>query len=155
MLAKVSRFVAVFVVISLVALSAWTNVSAQLRDANDNPLSLQGYDPVAYFTDGEPTRGTDEYETTWDEVRYQFASPQHKRMFAQDPEKYAPQFAGSCTMAMTNGVMVHADPEAWIIHDGKLYVFASLGGREQFLSDPDKNITRAEYEWTSRGGVHR
>ena len=24
----------------------------------DTPLAIQGYDPVAYFTDGKPTRGT-------------------------------------------------------------------------------------------------
>src|SRR5204862_7915460 len=26
--------------------------------AMDVPLAIQGYDPVAYFTDGKPTRGT-------------------------------------------------------------------------------------------------
>jgi len=155
MLAKVMRIATVIVVFSLAALSSWTNVSAQLQDPNDNPLGLRGYDPVAYFMDGTPTRGTEENEATWDEVRYHFVSPQHKHVFTQDPEKYVPQFAGSCTMAMANGVKVQADPEAWIIQGGKLYVFASLGGREEFLSDPDKNIARAEYQWMSRGGVRR
>ena len=29
--------------------------------AEDVPLAIKGYDPVAYFTDGKPARGLPEY----------------------------------------------------------------------------------------------
>src|SRR5215216_5981434 len=74
-------------------------------------LALKGYDPVAYFTQGRPMLGKKEFEYTWDEARYRFASDQHLSMFRSDPDRYAPQFAGSCTMGMSKGVKVEANPE--------------------------------------------
>src|ERR1700739_3064213 len=41
--------------------------------AEDVPLAIKGYDPVAYFTDGKPTHGLPEIEYEWDEHRYRFA----------------------------------------------------------------------------------
>src|SRR6185369_4635558 len=38
------------------------------------PLAIKGYDPVAYFTIGSPTRGLPEIEYEWDEQSYRFAS---------------------------------------------------------------------------------
>ena len=46
--------------------------------ATETPLAIKGYDPVAYFTDGKPTRGTPEFEYQWDEHRYRFASAEHR-----------------------------------------------------------------------------
>jgi len=86
-------------------------------------LALKGYDPVAYFTQGRPMLGKKEFEYTWDEARYRFASDQHLSMFRSDPDRYAPQFAGSCTMGMSKGVKVEANPENWLISDGRLFVF--------------------------------
>ena len=33
-------------------------VTSVAKAAADVPLAIQGYDPVAYFTDGKPTHGT-------------------------------------------------------------------------------------------------
>src|SRR5262249_57412630 len=67
-------------------------------------LVLKGYDPVAYFTDGGPTLGKPEYEAVYDDARYRFASAQHLELFKADPDRYAPQYAGSCAAAITAGV---------------------------------------------------
>ena len=53
--------------------------------AMDLPIAIQGYDPVAYFTDGKPTRGTPEFEYQWDEHTYRFASAQNRELFKADP----------------------------------------------------------------------
>ena len=37
--------------------------------AEDVPLAIKGYDPVAYFTEGKPTPGVPEIEYEWDEHR--------------------------------------------------------------------------------------
>jgi len=100
-------------------------------------LVLKGYDPVAYFTDGKPTKGDAKYTYDWDEGRYQFASQKHRDMFAANPEKYAPQFGGYCTGSMARNVRNEGDPEGWVIRDGKLYVFGASKWKEVAEKDPN------------------
>jgi YHS domain-containing protein len=113
--------------------------------AIDMPLAIQGYDPVAYFTDGKPVRGTADFEYQWDEHTYRFTSAQHRELFKADPVHYAPQFGNYCAMALALGKIVKADPENWLISDDKLYVFGSPApkGPELFQKDLAGNITRA------------
>jgi YHS domain-containing protein len=92
--------------------------------ANLPRLAIMGYDPVAYFTDGRPTLGKPEFEYAWEEVRYHFASEQHMTMFRADPDRYAPQYDGSCTGAIALGLKIEANPENWLISDGRLFLFA-------------------------------
>ncbi len=65
-------------------------------------LVLKGYDPIAYFTDGKPIQGKPEYEAVYDEARYRFASLQHLELFKADPDRYAPQYAGSSTASCSS-----------------------------------------------------
>lgn len=113
--------------------------------AMDMPLAIQGYDPVAYFTDGKPVRGTAEFEYQWDEHTYRFASAAHRDLFQADPIRYAPQFGNYCAMALALGKIVKADPEIWLISDDKLYVFGSPApkGPELFQKNLAGNITKA------------
>jgi hypothetical protein len=110
-------------------------------------LALKGYDPVAYFTEGRPMLGKEEFEYAWDEVRYRFASDQHMSMFRGDPDRYAPQFAGSCAMGMSKGVKVEANPENWLISDGRLFVFYPADGPTRFHSDPQAIAAAADRNW--------
>ncbi len=113
--------------------------------AADSPLAIEGYDPVAYFTDGKPTRGLPEFEFQWDEHRYRFASAEHRDLFKADPVRYAPQFGNYCAMALALGKVVTANPEHWLVSDNKLYVFGSPApkGPELFQKDLAGNITKA------------
>jgi len=110
--------------------------SLALAQANER-LALKGYDPVAYFTDAKPTPGVAAYELVWDGQRYRFASAEHRDLFKANPEKYAPQFGGSCTMNMANGVRRESDPNNWVISNGNLYVFAGAAGPENFRQHPE------------------
>src|SRR5215813_1583239 len=87
-------------------------------------LSISGYDPVAYFTDGKPVQGRSEIEYLWHKLRWRFASPAHREMFTKDPDRYTPQYDGYCAMGVSAGGEGHkdtVDPEVWAIVDGKLY----------------------------------
>jgi YHS domain-containing protein len=110
-------------------------------------LGLKGYDPVAYFTDRKARPGEPEFEYAWDGVRYRFASAAHRDLFKANPEKYAPQFGGSCAMNMSNGVRREADPNNWTISDGKLYVFATARGFDLFRANPTQAAHRAVANW--------
>ena len=113
-------------------------------------LVLKGYDPVAYFTDGKPIPGKPEYEAVYDEARYRFASAQHLELFKADPDRYAPQYAGSCAAAITVGVKIEAEPENWLIVDGKLFVFAGAAGGpgvDKMRAHPAEMIAKGQENW--------
>ena len=44
-------------------------------------IALSGYDPVAYFTDGKPAKGSPEFWYAFDDVVYLFRSAQHREQF--------------------------------------------------------------------------
>jgi hypothetical protein len=111
--------------------------------AEKAPLAIKGYDPVAYFTDGKPKRGLPEIEYEWDERRYRFARPEHRELFKADPVRYAPQFANFCAMSLAQSEIVEADPEYWLISDGKLYIFGKSVGPELFQKNLAENVARA------------
>jgi len=113
--------------------------------AEEVPLAIKGYDPVAYFTDGKPVRGSPEIEYDWDERRYRFSSAAHRELFRADPVHYAPQFGNYCAMALAKGEIVVANPENWLISDGKLYIFGKAApfGPALFQQDLTANIVKA------------
>ena len=114
-------------------------------DAEEVPLAIKGYDPVAYFTDGKPVQGTAEFEFEWDDHRCRFASAEHRDRFKASPVRYAPQFGNYCAMALALNQIVVADPENWLISDGKLYVFGkpAPAGPELFKKDLAANVSKA------------
>lgn len=109
------------------------------------PLAIKGYDPVAYFTTERPTRGLPEFEYEWDEHLYLFANAEHRELFKADPVRYAPQFGDYCAMALAEGELTEANPENWLISDGKLYIFGKPApmGPALFEKDLAANIAKA------------
>ena len=112
------------------------------------PLAIKGYDPVAYFTDGIPTRGLPAIEYDWDGHRYRFSRPEHRELFKANPVRYAPQFGNFCAMALSNGKIVEADPENWLVSDGKLYIFGKPGGPDLFRKDLAASVAKANLNRT-------
>ena len=90
---------------------------------NRKGLALKGYDPVAYFTIGEPTKGKEDLSYEWSGAEWRFATEEHREMFTVDPAKYAPQFGGSCAVASATGhSIVTGSPKQWRIENGHLYL---------------------------------
>ena len=104
--------------------SLWL-ASGAVVQAGDERLAIKGHDPVAYFTDGKPVKGDPKISYDWDEGRYYFTSDEHRNLFTADPDRYAPSFGGYCTGSMSRGIRNEGHPEAWVIADGKLYVFGA------------------------------
>jgi enamine deaminase RidA (YjgF/YER057c/UK114 family)/YHS domain-containing protein len=115
-------------------------------------LSISGYDPVAYFTDGKPVRGNSEFEFLWHKLRWRFASDAHRQSFAKDPDRYSPQYDGYCAMGMAAGEAAHkdtVDPEAWAIVDGKLYLTHMRQAMENWRQNPAQYIKQANETWAT------
>jgi YHS domain-containing protein len=129
----------------LVAAGSQLATSLPSVAAENAPLAIKGYDPIAYFTTGHPMRGRPEFEYEWDELRYRFSSAEHRELFKADPVRYAPQFGNFCAMALTKGQLDEANPENWLISDGKLYIFnkAAPMGPALFEQDLAGNIAKA------------
>jgi hypothetical protein len=132
-------------VLRLVLLAAASAVAHSVPSvaADPAPLAIKGYDPVAYFTLGAAVRGLPQIEYAWDEHRYRFSRPEHRELFKADPVRYAPQFADLCAMALTRGEIVEANPEYWLISEGKLYIFGKPAGPQLFAQDLARNVTKA------------
>jgi YHS domain-containing protein len=122
--------------------------SARVRAGPPDRRGLWGYDPVAYFTAGHPEPGSAEFSFPFDGTTYWFASEEHRKMFAADPERYAPQYKGYCALSVVRGLKVEADPEAWTIWDGKLYVFGTKDSEAEFKANPGAIVDKANAEWT-------
>jgi hypothetical protein len=110
-------------------------------------VAIDGYDPVAYFTDGRPIQGDKRFTFDWSGATWRFASAAHRDLFAMEPLKYAPRYGGYCAWAVAQGKTADVDPEAWTIRSGKLYLNYDLEIRAQWLVDPDGNIARADANW--------
>jgi hypothetical protein len=115
-------------------------------------LALRGYDPVAYFTEGRPERGSPEFAAEFDDAIYWFKTPEHRATFLGDPDRYAPQYAGYCAITLARGAKLEADPEAWTISDGRLYVFGAPQGVAMFHQQMAGFVEQASANWPA---LHR
>jgi len=127
-------------------------VLVPLARSDEPKLSISGYDPVAYFTDGKPVPGKAEYEYLWHKLRWRFADNAHREMFSKEPDRYAPQYDGYCAMGAAAGEAGHkdtVDPEAWAIVDGKLYLTHMQQAMETWQQNPAKYIKPADENWAA------
>lgn len=85
-------------------------------------VAVGGYDPVAYFTEGRPVRGTTEHRITHQGYEYRFASAEHLAAFRANPSRYVPQYGGYCAWAVAQGYTAAGNPNNWRIVDGRLYL---------------------------------
>lgn len=110
-------------------------------------LALGGTDPVAYFRRGAPVPGGAAHSLDWMGARWTFASAANRDAFASAPETYAPAFGGYCAFAASRGYLAPSIPEAWHIHDGRLYLNATLRARELWLAELPGVIAAGEANW--------
>lgn len=109
--------------------------------------AIRGYDPVAYFTIGKPTRGSDQFTASWQGATYKFVSADNLELFKAEPAAYAPQYGGYCGYAVAKGATAGTVPEAWTIVDGKLYLNYSLSVRKRWQKDVSGHIKAADRNW--------
>ena len=114
-----------------------------------NGIALNGYDPVAYFTESKPVEGKEMFSFTWNEARWLFSSQNNLDDFKANPEKYAPQYGGFCAFGVSEDHKSPTDPSAWTIVDGKLYLNYNRKVRELWSKDIPARISKADKLWPS------
>ena len=116
-------------------------------NASNTGLALQGFDPVAYFTQGEATEGNWKITSVYKDATYRFASEEHKAAFEADPEAYLPQYGGFCAFGAAMGFKFDGDPEYWKVVDGELFLNISADIQERWQSDIPGFIEKADENW--------
>jgi YHS domain-containing protein len=134
----------------LLLLCSATPVFAQttnLLNLGKNGLALQGYDPVAFFTENKPVRGKMELKSVHNGATYYFASAEDKARFDKEPAKYEPAFGGFCAFGVSRNKLVEIDPEAFQVVQGHLLLQYSKGVRNDFNKDTQGNLAKANANW--------
>jgi hypothetical protein len=111
-------------------------------------LAIKGFDPVAFHKAGKPVEGSSKYELKWKDVKWRFASAEHRDVFKAAPDKYAPQYGGYCAWAVSRGTTAGVDPKnAWKIVEGKLYLNYNVDIQKKWAKDIPGNIKKADANW--------
>lgn len=116
-------------------------------NVDTNGVAIHGYDVVAYFTEGQPMQGREEYEVTYQEATFRFATPEHKQLFLDDPEAYIPAYGGYCALGVANGYKDGMHPEAFEIVDGRLFFNLTPWIHRSWQQHMDALIERGNRHW--------
>jgi YHS domain-containing protein len=111
--------------------------------------ALQGYDPVAYFEEGEPVKGDDAFTADYMGAKFKFASSANRDAFIGSPQAYTPQYGGYCAWAMADGKHAKGDARYWKIVDGKLYLNYNQSIQKKWDADIPGFVERADIAWAS------
>jgi YHS domain-containing protein len=110
-------------------------------------VGLQGYDPVAFFTENKPVKGHAGIVSRYNGVIYQFATVEDKKLFDENPAKYEPQFGGYCAYGVSRGKAVEIEVDAFQIVDGRLLMQYDKDIRDTFNKDTKSNLKLADKNW--------
>lgn len=114
---------------------------------NTHDVAINGYDPVAYFTEGAPVAGMMKHAVKWEGVMWVFSSMANEEAFMANPRAFAPQYGGYCAYAMSKGAIAPTEPDAWTIHNDRLYLNYNTGVRDIWREDMVANIELADGNW--------
>ena len=109
--------------------------------------AIKGYDTVAYFTEGKPVQGSEQYATEYKQATWLFASQKNLELFISKPEKYAPQYGGYCAYAVSQNSTASIKPELFTIVEGKLYLNYNRSINEKWSANKDSFIVQADKNW--------
>jgi YHS domain-containing protein len=135
-----------FVTASLLALSSPSTALADEIFVT-NGVAINGYDPVAYFTDQKPVKGVEEFSTSYKGATFHFASAAHRDAFVKNPTQYAPQYGGYCAFGTARGYKAPTQPQTFTIVAGKLYLNYNDEVTQTWRSDTGGYIKLADANW--------
>jgi putative intracellular protease/amidase/YHS domain-containing protein len=101
-----------------------------------SPPVLRGLDPVL-LARGREEPGRGDLVERHGRYTYAFASGETRDEFRSHPERFAIQLDGACAMMAKSGAGPGSgDPDRFLVHEGRIYIFASEMCREGFAHDP-------------------
>jgi YHS domain-containing protein len=110
-------------------------------------LALNGYDSVAYFSEGKAVEGKAKYRYQYKGAQWHFSSQTNVEKFKSTPEAYAPQYGGHCAWALARNATASGDPLYWNIVQGKLYLNYDADIKAKWEKDSAGFIKKADQYW--------
>jgi YHS domain-containing protein len=141
--------------LAVILCGANSGVAAQTKplvNIDAQGVGIHGYDPVVYFTEGKAVKGDAQFASSYGGAIYHFRSNDDKVAFEKEPARYAPQYGGYCAMAMAMGKQEDADPNFFLVHDGKLLLQRNEKAHMMFMKDPAGNHKQADEQWKKLQG---
>lgn len=111
-------------------------------------VAIHGYDPVAYFTDQKPVKGSKSYTATYHGATFYFASVAHRDTFKSDPDRYAPQYGGYCAFGAAEGHKAPTEPGAFSVVNDKLYLNYNSDVMTTWRQDVPGYVKQADARWS-------
>jgi YHS domain-containing protein len=122
------------------------------NNVDEKGVILDGYDPVAFFTDNKPVKGDEQFQYTYEEAIYHFASKEHLDLFKSNPEKYKPQYGAWCAYAVSLGRVAPIDVNTFSIVNGRLFIQHNQRAVNGWNKDVPGNIVLADKYWPAVSG---
>ncbi len=138
------QFIGSLAVATLVARPAFAKPRPVFVDAG---YAIHGIDPVAYFRKNAPVAGNDAYRLMWRNAIWRFENASNMAAFESAPRAFAPRYGGYCALSLASGAWSDSQPEAWAIHEGRLYLTHAVVARDHWLRDPEQFIASADVHW--------
>ena len=141
-----------FVLVGIgIAAAAWFGINrtegVNKINATAENLAVRGFDTVAYFTEQTAVQGNPQYSFLWNGAKWYFSSAENMEKFKAAPDAYAPQFGGYCSFAVSKGYTADADPQAWKVVAGKLYLNYNQEVKKLWEGEQEKRIRDGEKNW--------
>lgn len=115
-------------------------------------IAVRGYDLIEIVDNAKAVKGNKNIVFHFNSADYRFKSEANKDTFIANPNKYIPEYGGFCAIAISEGALVDANPESFLIQEGKLHLFFSkflglINTKRQWLVDPFEKKNLADKEW--------
>jgi YHS domain-containing protein len=150
-------FRALFLALALVSSAPGARAASELVVSDwQNGIALYGFDPVAFFIDHRPRRGSAHYELSYAGTVFRFVNEGNRAAFRANPKTYLPRFGGYDPRAVARGSPAPGFPNQFVIRKNELFFFSSESSKAYFLANSRETIAAAEAAWprVQRGLVH-
>lgn len=142
---RMLRFAATILLVMVLAGCGTKYATVQNRAGE--PVMLLGHDPVSYFTKGRHERGRSDLKVSLPDRTYYFTSEEQRKLFLANPARYEPQYGGFCASGAAYALKLGSDPTAWVIRDGRLFIFGDILGKAAWEIDPAWNVKHGDALW--------
>ena len=123
-------------------------------NVDEQGRAIRGYDAVAYHADGTAVAGDPSFTHNWSGADWLFSTAENRDLFAQDPEKYAPNNGGYCTFGVVLKKKLDVDPDVFMVEQDELFLFLNPEVKEKFVADQQGNLALVAAQWPEIADKH-
>ena len=122
--------------LAIVVLTGAIATAAAQASSAETVIPLEGLDPVM-LSQGKEVQGDMKHKVTRGKFEYLFANAENKAVFEKDPARYEIQVNGHCARM---GAPTSGNPDLYLVHNGRIYVFGSEECQTLFKATPEKYL---------------